>query len=140
METFSQRPVRGHTGSSKMPAAIIPILLSTALTAGASYGISKLESPGGPSSSDVEAQMKQQATADAQKQEQAEAAQRGQALRRAAPDAQAQTGGSLTDAPFASLTSYIAGAPSNLQEALRALGMDKDQSQQQPELAFSGGS
>lgn len=121
-----------------MPQALIPIILGTALSAGASYGISKLTSPGGPSSSDVEAQMKQQAEADAKKQQDAEAAQRAQALRRAAPDAQAQTGGSLTDAPFASLTSYIAGAPSNLQEALRALNLD--QPAQQPELAFSGGS
>lgn len=84
--------------------------------------------------------MTQQAQADAEKQAAAETAQRSQALRRAAPDAQAQTGGSLTDAPFASLTSYIAGAPSNLQEALRALGLDKDPSSGQPGLVFSGGS
>lgn len=102
---------------------------------------------GGPSSSDqasADAAAKAQAEKDAIKQSQSEAAARAQSLRRSAPDAQAQVGGSLTDAPFASLTSYISGAPSSLQEALRALGLDKDQSGGGGGgglgLAFTGGS
>lgn len=79
----------------------------------------------------------QQAKTDADKQAKADAAMKASALRRASPDAQAQTGGSLTDAPFASLTQSIAGEPGNIQEALRALGMGD---QQQPGLAMSGGS
>lgn len=92
----------------------------------------------GPSESDLQKSAQAQATADAETQAKAEAALRSQAIRRAGPDAQAQVGGSLTDAPFASLTSYIAGAPSNLQEALRALGLDSSPSQ--PGLTVQGGS
>lgn len=92
---------------------------------------------GSSSAQDIATQQEQQAKADADKQAKAEAAMRASALRRAAPDVQAATGGSLTDAPFASLTQSIAGEPGNLQEALRALGLN-DQSQ--PGLSVAGGS
>lgn len=116
-----------------MPGLIIPIALALGTTA-ASGGFS-----GGSSNSSFSAtdSAQQQASADAAKQAKADAAVKAAALRRASPDAQAQTGGSLTDAPFASLTQSIAGEPGNIQEALRALGMGD---QQQPGLAMSGGS
>jgi hypothetical protein len=80
---------------------------------------------------------KAQAAADAQKQAEQEAATKSQLLRKAAPDAQAQTGGSLTDAPFASLTSSIAGLPGSVEDALRLLGGGGTSGTQG--LSFSGG-
>jgi len=122
-----------------LAAGIIPLLLS-AVPAGIG-AVESLTASSGPSFSDQQKQMEQQATADAEKQAKADAAQKAAALKRSAPDAQAQTGGSLTDAPFASLVSSISGVPSNIQEAMRALGLGGEGSQpQQPELAFSGGS
>jgi len=121
-----------------MPVAI-PLIVGTLVS---TLG-PKLFSGGnsGPSLADSQKQMEQQATADAEKQAKSDAAQKAAALKRSAPDAQAQTGGSLTDAPFASLVSSISGVPSNIQEAMRALGLSGEGSQpQQPELAFSGGS
>jgi cell pole-organizing protein PopZ len=124
-----------------MPAAILVPILASVAGAGASFGLEKAFTPSGPSFSDQQHQMEQQAAADAEKQAKADAAQKAAALKRSAPDAQAQTGGSLTDAPFASLVSSISGVPSNIQEAMRALGLGGESSQpQQPELAFSGGS
>jgi hypothetical protein len=118
-----------------MPAALLPILLAVGTTAatGAFSG-------GGGGSSDATAAATSQAEADAKKQAEVEAAQKAQAIRAAAPNAQAQVGGSLTDAPFASLTSNIAGMPSNLQDALKALGMNDPSANSQPGLTFSGGS
>ena len=121
-----------------MPAAILPILL----TLGSGFAASSLSGgSGSSSSSSAQAAATQQAQTDADKQAKADAAIKAAALRRSAPDAQAQTGGSLTDAPFASLTQSIAGEPGNIQEALRALGMNQDSTAtQQPGLSFSGGS
>ena len=103
-------------------------------------GVMSLFGHGGSSSSSTSATdaAQQQAKADADKQAKIDAATKTAALRRAAPDAQAQTGGSLTDMPFASLTQSIAGEPGNIQEALRALGMGG--SDQQQGLAVAGGS
>jgi hypothetical protein len=103
---------------------IIPALLSAI---GPVTGL--IESAGQPSASDMEkkqqAQMQQQAQADAAKQAQQEQLTKGQLLRKASPDAQAATGGSLTDAPFAQLTSSIAGVPGDINEALKLLNLNQ---------------
>jgi|SRR5579859_2888025 len=127
-----------------MPAAIPWITLAITAASGG-VGIEKALTAPDPNDAIKKSEQAQQAqaAADAKKQQEADAAQRAQALRLAAPNAQAQTGGSLTDSPFASLTSSIAGTPGNIQEALRALGMDNDPASsqtQQPGLSMSGGS
>jgi len=117
-----------------MPVAI-PLIVGTLLSTVGPHLFGG--GSGGGSSTDPNAAAQQQAKADADKQAKLDAATKTAALRRAAPDAQAQTGGSLTDMPFASLTQSIAGEPGNIQEAMRALGFGD---QQQPGLAMSGGS
>jgi len=116
-------------------AALIPLLV-TGATTGIELG-TKLAGVGVPSTSKLEAEQKAQAEADAKKQAEQEAASHAQMLRRAAPDAQAQTGGSLTEAPFASLTSSIAGLPGSVDEALRLLSGGASSGTQG--LSFSGG-
>ena len=114
-------------------AALIPVIVGSLVTAGASYGLEKLTTPKPP---DLTASMQQQADADAKKQQQQEQLTKAQLLRRSAPDAQAQTGGSLTDMPFAALTSDIAGIPGDIQQAFKLLGGKDDSTQG---LSFSGG-
>ena len=109
-----------------MPA-IIPLII-----AGVTAGIGATGGGGSSSSTDATALAK----SDAEKQAQQEALTKANLLRRASPDAQAQVGGSLTEAPFASLTSDIAGLPGDIQTALRLLDPNSSGTQG---LAFAGG-
>lgn len=101
-----------------MPAALAFIpLIATVAAAGTS--VFELAKGGGPSASDLQKQQQQRAQADAAKVAQQEAQQRDQLFRREAPNAQEQTGGSLTDQPLASLIATLAGQPGSVQDAFR---------------------
>lgn len=102
-----------------MPAvgALIPLIVG-AVSAGTSL-FSAIKGSGGPSASDLQKQQEQQAQADATRVAQQEASQRDQLMRRVAPNAQEQTGGSLTDAPLAQLIASLAGQPGNVQDAMK---------------------
>lgn len=129
-----------------MPQAVLIPILAAVASSGVGFGLQKAFTPSEPSFADEQKAQQAQAQSDADKQAKADAAAKAQALKRSAPDAQAQTGGSLTDAPFASLVQSISGQPGNIQEAMRALGLggggssDSSGGSQVPELAFSGGS
>lgn len=106
-----------------MPAAI-PIILAVTGLVSTGLGVYGAVKGATSSSSDpyqkMLQQQQQQEAQDKAKAAEAERQQKIQMLMRAAPDAQAQTGGSLTDSGFASLVSNIAGLPSdvNLAEEL----------------------
>lgn len=105
-----------------MPAAAIPIITAIIGAAGVGTSIAGLAESGGssgPSAQQLSEQQQQQAQADAQKAAQAQQLQKDQLLRRAAPDAQAQTGGSLTDAPLAQLIASISGQPGDVNSAMK---------------------
>jgi len=119
-----------------MPAAIPWITLAiTAVTSG--VGIEKAITA--PKPPDLNAAMQKQASDDAAAQAKQDAATKAQLLRRSAPDAQAATGGSLTEAPFAQLTSDIAGQPGDIQTALKLLGQRGGGGEDTSNLSFSGG-
>lgn len=101
-----------------MPAAIPFIVAATTLFG---TGLSAYEAlSGGPKGPDQNALLQQQ-QADEAKAKAAERDQKLQMLRRAAPDAQAQTGGSLTDAGFSQLVANIAGLPGDINLAEQLL-------------------
>lgn len=91
-------------------SAALPFIIAAASLA--STGVSVFEAvrgpggPGGPSVADQQSQ--------ALKDRQTRQDQELQLLRRTAPNAQAQTGGSLTDAGFASLVANLAGLPGDV--------------------------
>lgn len=121
-----------------MPAAI-PAIIGALVSTGVGFGLNKLTSSSGPSQTDINQQMQEQAKTDAEKQAKSEAMIRQQMLRKSAPDAQAAVGGSLTATPFAQLTADIAGEPGSLQDALRMLGQSGGGDSSTTGLAFSGG-
>jgi hypothetical protein len=98
-----------------MPAAI-PLIAAIVGIAGTGFSVYEaVKGPSGSGGADPAA-----AQAQALKDKQAQQQQELQMLRRAAPNAQAATGGSLTDAGFASLVANLAGLPGdvNLAETL----------------------
>lgn len=101
-----------------MPAAI-PFIVAAATLASSGVSIYQAFSKpgGGPDPKAIQAQQQ----ADAAKAKEAENQQKLQLLRRSAPDAQAQTGGALTDQGFASLVANIAGLPGDLNLAQELL-------------------
>lgn len=117
-----------------MPALIpfIP-LIAAGVTGGTELGLTLSNQP---DTGALKKQQEEQAAADAAKAAKADADSKAQLLRAASPNAQAQVGGSLTEAPFASLTSDIAGTPGDIQTALRLLDPNSSGTQG---LAFSGG-
>ena len=115
---------------------IIPFIPLIAAGVGATELGVQLSGAGGPDMGKLQKQEEAQAQSDAEKAAKADAASKAQLLRKASPDAQAQVGGSLTEAPFASLTSDIAGLPGDIQTALRLLDPNSSGTQG---LAFSGG-
>src|SRR5215471_15513146 len=101
-----------------MPAAIPIIMAITALTSTGLGVYSAVKSSGESDQyQKMLQQQQQQEQADKAKAAEAERQQKLQLLRRAAPDAQAATGGSLTDSGFASLVANIAGLPSDVNMA-----------------------
>lgn len=115
---------------------IVPFIPLIAAGVGATELGMSFAGGGGPDLGKLQKQQQDQATADAAKQAKQEADSKAQMLRASAPNAQAQVGGSLTEAPFASLTSDIAGMPGDIQTALRLLDPNTSGTQG---LAFSGG-
>lgn len=100
-----------------MPAALPFIIAATAL---AGTGITAYEAFNKPSGPDPAA-LQQQQQQDALKAKQAQDAQKLQMLRKAAPDAQAAAGGSLTDQGFSQLVANIAGLPGDINLAQELL-------------------
>jgi hypothetical protein len=101
-------------GIGELLSIIIP-----AATTGTSIGLqaSGALSPSGPSLSQSEQLAKQQEVA-ANKQAQL---QSQEAFKAFAPDAQAQTGGALSDASFANLVAELSGQPGNMELAQQTI-------------------
>jgi hypothetical protein len=101
-----------------MPWLTLPVGLAIAglASTGVTTGLSLADAPGG----DLTAQQKQfdtqQATANKNLQ-----LQQSQLDKQVAPDVQSETGGSLSDAPFAAQVGALSGQPGNLQNIMRAI-------------------
>lgn len=119
-----------------MPPAIIAALIGAGVT-GVTTGLeaSGTFQPSTTAATNAqEDQLKQQQDAARKQQEQTLQA----AFKRFAPDAQAQTGGSLSDASFASLVSELSGAPANTELAQQTLFPDTTNSGGGSGLASGG--
>jgi hypothetical protein len=102
-----------------MPPAIIAALIGAAVT-GTTTGLEAsgaIGGGGGPSLSQAEQQQQQQ---QVQNNKQL-TAQEQQAFKQFAPDAQAATGGSLSDQSFSALVSELAGQPGDIQLAQQTI-------------------
>jgi hypothetical protein len=101
-----------------MPQLILPIITAVIGAAGVGTSIYGLtQQPGVPDPKTTQTAVDAQAAKDKSSQEQ----QNQQLARRAAPDAQAQTGGSLTDTAFSDLVARLIGQPGDTTNVHNAL-------------------
>lgn len=121
--------------------AIIAAIISAAATVGTTaYGAissGNAEDAAKKQQAELTAEQRAQAEKDAQNAQ----AQKQQLLRRAAPDAQTQTGGALTGNPLDALIAQMAGQPGSAQQPFfsGASGLSPGGSGHPAELSFGAG-
>lgn len=121
--------------------AIIASLIAAATTVGTTVYGSVKSGEAEDAAKKQAAELSNEQKAQAEKDAQAQQAQKQQLLRRAAPDAQTQTGGALTGNPLDALIAQIAGQPGSAQQPFfsGASGLSPGGTGHPAELSFGGG-